>query len=207
ELNEINDKRLTVLELDVTSDDSINNLYSQVEKIVGDRGLTVLLNNAGIYVKYQTNQKPNRADIIRNFDTNAAGVAVLTQTFLPLLRKAAGQNTSEEFSISRAAIINISSALGSISGNTMGSLETGTFAYRTSKSALNSIMKTMSVDLAPEHILVAMFCPGWVKTDMGGPNAYLQIEESMEQLVPSMYKLTKEHHGGYFNRDLTAIAF
>ncbi|KHJ94989.1 hypothetical protein OESDEN_05072 [Oesophagostomum dentatum] len=120
ELNEITDMRLTVLKLDVTSDESIDELYSQVS--------------------------------ICRKDRRSAKLSML-------------------------------------------------------QSALNSIMKTMSVDLAPEHILVAMFCPGWVKTDMGGPNAHLQIEESMEQLVPSMYKLTKEHHGGYFNRDLTAIAF
>ncbi|KHJ94990.1 oxidoreductase, short chain dehydrogenase/reductase family protein [Oesophagostomum dentatum] len=225
ELNEITDKRLTVLKLDVNSDDSIRNLYSQVEKIVGEHGLTVLVNNAGIYLKYHTNQKPSRADLIKNFDTNAAGVLVLTQTFLPLIRKAAGKVRTDEYSINRAAIINISSDLGTISNNTMGSGEIGTLAYRASKnlsnmlrwpgnkvtkhfqSALNSITKTMSIDLAPEHILVALLCPGWVKTDMGGPNAQITVEQSMDQLIPSIYKLKKEHDGGYFNRDLTRIPF
>ncbi|VDM73675.1 unnamed protein product [Strongylus vulgaris] len=56
-----------------------------VEEIVGDRGLTVLLNNAGIFVKYTTNQKPDRGALIKNFDTNAAGVAVLTQVCQAIL--------------------------------------------------------------------------------------------------------------------------
>ncbi|KHJ96975.1 oxidoreductase, short chain dehydrogenase/reductase family protein [Oesophagostomum dentatum] len=207
ELNEITDKRLTVLKLDVTSDESIKNLYPQVEKIVGDRGLTVLLNNAGIYVKYFTNQEPNRADLIRNFDTNAAAVAVLTQTFLPLIRKAASHTKSDEFSVDRAAILNISSGVASVAENTSGSGNNGMFAYRVSKSALNAIMKTMAIDLASEHILIAMFCPGWVQTDMGGKDATITVEQSVEALVPSFYKLTKEHHGGYFRRDLTPLAF
>ncbi|EYC27150.1 hypothetical protein Y032_0009g549 [Ancylostoma ceylanicum] len=148
---------------------------SQVEKIVGDRGLTILLNNAGIFVKYYTNQEPNRNDIIRNFNTNAAGVAVLTQVFLPLLRKAAAQVSTEEFSTNRAAIINISSGVASISDNTSGSGTSGMLAYRISKSALNSLMKTMSIDLEGDHILIAMFCPGWVVTDMGGQNAQITV--------------------------------
>ncbi|KIH56450.1 c-factor family protein, partial [Ancylostoma duodenale] len=150
-------------------------LTYQVEKIVGDRGLTILLNNAGIYVKYYTNQEPDRDSIIRNFNTNAAGVAVLTQIFLPLLRKAAAQFSTDEFSTSRAAIVNISSGAGSISDNTTGSGTMGMLAYRISKSALNSLMKTMSIDLEQDHILVAMFCPGWVVTDMGGQNAQITV--------------------------------
>ncbi|EYC26373.1 hypothetical protein Y032_0010g1121 [Ancylostoma ceylanicum] len=207
ELNAITDKRLAVLQLEVTCDDSIKRLYTQVDKIVGDRGLTILLNNAGILVNYKTNQEPKRADLIKNFDVNVASVAVITQVFLPLLRKAAAQVSTDELSSSRAAIVNISSGLGSISGNVWGSSPRGFLAYSTSKSALNSLMKSISIDLKPDHILVAMFCPGWVQTDMGGEGAQITLEESMEDLVPSIYKLSKEHHGGYFNRDLTTIPF
>ncbi|EYC26371.1 hypothetical protein Y032_0010g1121 [Ancylostoma ceylanicum] len=194
-----------------------NTLDKKVDKIVGDRGLTILLNNAGILVNYKTNQEPKRADLIKNFDVNVASVAVITQplrinfhapqVFLPLLRKAAAQVSTDELSSSRAAIVNISSGLGSISGNVWGSSPRGFLAYSTSKSALNSLMKSISIDLKPDHILVAMFCPGWVQTDMGGEGAQITLEESMEDLVPSIYKLSKEHHGGYFNRDLTTIPF
>ncbi|KAK6021304.1 hypothetical protein OSTOST_13023, partial [Ostertagia ostertagi] len=189
ELKEISDSRLNIVKLDVTCDESIKSAYKEVEKIVGDKGLTVLVNNAGMWVKYFTNQEPNRADLIKNFDTNAASVAVLTQTFLPLVRKAAAQVSSDEFSANRAAILNISSGVGSISTNTSGSGKFGALAYRMSKSALNSLMKTMSIDLEPEHILIVSFCPGWVQTDMGGQGASITVEESASALVSPFAKL------------------
>ncbi|KAK6041717.1 hypothetical protein COOONC_20775 [Cooperia oncophora] len=79
ELKDIKDDRLHIVKLEVTCDESIKNAYKKVENIVGDKGLTILVNNAGMWVKYFTNQEPNRADLIKNFDVNAASVAVLTQ--------------------------------------------------------------------------------------------------------------------------------
>ncbi|VDM83621.1 unnamed protein product [Strongylus vulgaris] len=79
--------------------------------------------------------------------------------------------------------------------------------YLRFQSALNSLMRTMAADLKSEHILVAMLCPGWVKTDMGGSGATLTVEQSTGALVSSFYKLTKEHHGGFFRRDLTPVPF
>ncbi|WKY08563.1 hypothetical protein Q1695_007801 [Nippostrongylus brasiliensis] len=183
ELNDIKDNRLKVLKLDVTNDAEIKTLYNEVSNIVGEKGLTVLVNNAGIVVKYRSNQEPNRADIIRNFDVNAASVAVLTQTFLPLLRKAASQKSTDEYSIDRAAVLSISSAAGSIATNTTGSGPFESLAYRMSKSALNSLMKTMSIDLQSEHILITCFCPGWVQTDLGGQSAPITMYELAKEIL------------------------
>ncbi|VDL61864.1 unnamed protein product [Nippostrongylus brasiliensis] len=211
ELTKIKDNRLNVLKFDVTSDIETKSWSSaqslQVDNIVGDRGLTVLVNNAGIFERYTTNHKPNRAAIIKNFDVNVAGVVVLTQTLLPLLRKAASKSTTNEFSINRSAVLNISSILGSIAENTVGSGDVEGLAYIVSKSALNSAMKTIAIDLKPEHILVTNFCPGWVKTDMGGMNAHLMPEESASALVSSFRQLNEKHHGGYFHRDLVPIPY
>uniref|UniRef100_A0A0K0DME8 NAD(P)-binding protein n=1 Tax=Angiostrongylus cantonensis TaxID=6313 RepID=A0A0K0DME8_ANGCA len=213
ELNGISDKRLSVVKLDVTSDESIRSAYN-VEKLLGDRGLTVLLNNAGIFVKYFTNQQPIRADIIKNFDTNAAGVAVLTQMFLPLLRKAAASAASDEFSTDRAAIINISSGVASISTNSTGSSTTGMLGYRMSKvnQALLEALRLIALDwisvlIFTNHILITSFCPGWVQTELGGWNAQITVEQSAEALVTSFAKLNKEHHGGYFRRNLEPIPY
>ncbi|VDM67201.1 unnamed protein product [Strongylus vulgaris] len=100
------------------------------------RGVTVLVNNAAKNLSYCTNQEPNRDDLLEIFNTNAAGATVLTQTFLPLLRKAASQIFTDEFSFNRAAIINISSTLGSLEKNRVGSgPNEDLLAYRMSKSA------------------------------------------------------------------------
>ncbi|PIO74432.1 hypothetical protein TELCIR_03564 [Teladorsagia circumcincta] len=174
ELKQVHDSRLRLVQLDVTCDESIKKAYVEVEKIVGDRGLTTLLNNAGIWVKYVTKQEPIRADFMVNLDTNAASVAILTQSFLPLMLKSAAQ-VKGDFSPDRAAILNISASYGSISKNTTGSGPLKGLAYMTSKSALNSLMKTMSIDLKSDGILVANFCPGWIRTDMGGAKAPLTV--------------------------------
>ena len=111
----------------------------------------------------------------------------LIQYLLPLLKLAASNGDVDTFSISRAAVINISSAYASIAANTTGSNPTGILAYRVSKAssarttfmpirtALNSITKTMAIDLQKYGILVAAYSPGWVKTDMGGSDADLTV--------------------------------
>ncbi|VDO18968.1 unnamed protein product [Heligmosomoides polygyrus] len=238
-LNEIKDDRLKLLKLDVTCDCSIKSAYSEVEKIVGDKGLT----------------KPNRADINKSLDTNATSAVVLIQwlalvrsfcslfpismqlttfqgdvqrtrlfltlfslfsvlscallfqTFLPLLRKAASQKKSDEFSVERAAILNISSTAGSTGSISMTTERFGNLAYRMSKAAMNSFTKTMALDLEPEHILSTCFCPGWVKTDLGGSDAMLTIEQSASDLVSSFLKLNKQHNGGFFTRNLDPIPY
>ncbi|PIO72562.1 hypothetical protein TELCIR_05507 [Teladorsagia circumcincta] len=68
----------------------------------------------------------------------------------------------------------------------------------------------MAVDLESDKILVAQFCPGWVQTDMGnmgGKVAAITVEESTSALVNAMSKLTKEHNGGYFDRNLRVIPY
>ncbi|KAK6028769.1 hypothetical protein OSTOST_05142 [Ostertagia ostertagi] len=143
-------------------------------------------------------------------NVNVLGTAIVSQTFLPLLRKASSHGTGDHMGIDRAAIVNISSWWASIKGNEDGSGELGSLAYRISKSALNQLGKTMAVDLESDKILVAQFCPGWVQTDMGnmgGKVAAITVEESTSALVKSMSKLTKEHNGGYFDRRLSVIPY
>ncbi|XGW07603.1 hypothetical protein V3C99_010623 [Haemonchus contortus] len=188
DLKQIQDNRIHLVKLDVTNDESIKNAHEEVKSIVGDKGLTTLLNNAGIWVKYVTKQEPNRADFMKNMDVNAVGVAMLTQNLLPLLRQSAARMKGD-FS------------------NTTGSGPLKGLAYMTSKSALNSLMKTMSIDLSSDGILVANFCPGWMQTDMGGPKAPLTVDQSAAELVSSFAKLNKKHHGGFFSRSLQAIPY
>ncbi|KJH45970.1 oxidoreductase, short chain dehydrogenase/reductase family protein [Dictyocaulus viviparus] len=209
-LHSITDSRLKIVRIDVESDQSIKDAYLQVEKLVGDSGLNVLINNAAILPPYFTNGAVNRQTLLDCINVNTIGAAVTSQTFLPILRKASSHGTGDHFGVDRAAIINISSFWASIELNEDGSGVLGALAYKISKSALNQLGRTMAVDLTKDKILVVQFCPGWVRTDMGnmgGRIAAISVEESTSSLITSFSKLQKEHNGGYFNRHLEIIPY
>ena len=82
----------------------------------------------------------------------------------------------------------MSTAVASIAENTSG----GTYAYRCSKSALNMSMKSLSVDLGSTGILVMAMHPGWVLTDMGGPNAQISTKTCCETMIQTLAQLTEK---------------
>lgn len=91
----------------------------------------------------------------------------------------------------------MSSILGSIEENAQG----GLYAYRMSKVALNMATKSMSVDLKADHILCVAMHPGWVKTDMGGSNAPLDVETSCKEMVQTIFGLNESHNGTLIQYD------
>uniref|UniRef100_A0A8R1DQ21 C-factor n=1 Tax=Caenorhabditis japonica TaxID=281687 RepID=A0A8R1DQ21_CAEJA len=204
ELNAIQDARLHVLSLVVTCDDSIDNFVVKVGEIVGDSGVNLLVNNAGIAVKYDSRTQPNRALLTEQFDVNTISLVLLTQKLVPLLIKASSNPETLPLS---AAVINISSGQGSIANNTTGSGSLQNMAYRMTKSAVNQFTKTFAIDMRDEHILAVNFAPGWVQTEMGGAKATFTVEESTSRMVESFYKLDWSHNGGFFDKDLEPIPF
>ncbi|KAJ1358985.1 hypothetical protein KIN20_017572 [Parelaphostrongylus tenuis] len=125
DLKTISDSRLKIVKIDVTCDQSIKNAYTEVEKLVGEDGLNVLLNNAGIFIPYFTNDVTDRQKILSCLNVNTVGAAITCQTFLPLLRKASSHGKGDHFGVDRAAIVNISSLEGSIQLNEDGSADQG----------------------------------------------------------------------------------
>lgn len=99
--------------------------------------------------------------------------------------------------VQRATIVNMSSILGSIHDNTNG----GLYAYRMSKVALNMASKSMSVDLKNDSILCVAMHPGWVKTDMGGSNAPLDIATSCKQMIQTIQALNESQNGTFIQFD------
>lgn len=99
--------------------------------------------------------------------------------------------------IQRAAILNMSSLLGSIADNDLG----GLYAYRASKAALNAATKSLSRDLLSDGILCVALHPGWVRTGLGGPNAPMDVETSVGQLWQTIVNLKDEHNGGFYQYD------
>lgn len=94
-------------------------------------------------------------------------------------------------------IVTLSSELGSVGGNTRG----GLYGYRTSKAAVNAIMKSMAIDLAPRGIIAIPMHPGWVRTDMGGPSAPLDASESAAGMRRVIAGLTAAESGRFFRYD------
>ncbi|PIK44613.1 hypothetical protein BSL78_18534 [Apostichopus japonicus] len=144
-----------VLELDVTKDATVDAAVLQVSDIVGNEGLDVLINNAGIY-NTEPLENTSRNMMQSYFNVNATGPLIITQT----------RSISHSASSlgSHNAVLNLTSGYGSIEGNTSG----GIYAYRASKAALNMITKSLSIDLRPDNIMAVALDPGWVQTDMGG---------------------------------------
>ena len=91
----------------------------------------------------------------------------------------------------------LSSQLGSIEDNTSG----GMYIYRSSKTALNQVVKSLSVDLKPIGITVISLHLGWVKTDMGGPNAPVSIDESIKGMMKVIDATDIRNTGTFLNFD------
>lgn len=162
-----------IYKLDTTDFDSLPNFATKVEEIVGDNGLDVLINNAGAFLKVSL-LEGSSDDLLENFKINSVAPFMLTRSFFSLLRK-----TASKGSATTPVVANITSKMGSIDDNTSG----GQYAYRASKTALNMITKSMSVDLASSGIKAVAIHPGWVRTDMGGPNGLIDTFESVTNMI------------------------
>ena len=160
--------------------------------------LDVLVNNAGIALDFGVSALAVAEDAVRQtFETNFFGPFRVTRAFLPLLRKAEGG----------ARVVNLSSILGSIAmASDPAHPEYSTFkgmAYQTSKAALNMMTVAMSNELKHEGIKVNAAHPGWVKTDMGGEGAMLEVPAGAKTSVRLATLEDDGPVGGYFHRDKT----
>ncbi|CAJ0936483.1 unnamed protein product, partial [Mesorhabditis belari] len=206
ELTKLNDDRLHVIKMDVLYDESILEAFQKVEEICGEHGLNLLVNNAGIWVEYELSDGPKRDMLRKILDTNAASPLIVSQVFLPLLRRAASKSPETEWGIQKASIVNISSGMGSISENMTGSGCSKSIAYRMSKE-INQMTRTLAIDLEPDGIMVVSWCPGWVKTDMGGLEAEITVDESAIDFMQTLSHFGKENTGGYVRRHGDSIDY
>ncbi|KAJ6635796.1 C-factor [Pseudolycoriella hygida] len=160
-----------IFKLDTTDFDGLPNFVNKVDELVGDNGLDILINNAGAYLKVSL-LEGSSDDIIENFKINAVAPFMITRSLYSTLRKSGAKNNLP-------VVVNVTSKMGSIQDNTSG----GHYAYRTSKTALNMITKSMSVDLSNSGIKAVAIHPGWVRTAMGGPNGLIDTFESVTNMI------------------------
>jgi len=97
----------------------------------------------------------------------------------------------------RKLIVTLTSGMGSLADNTSG----GSIAYRSSKAAVNMVMRSLAIDLAPRGITCVVVNPGWVQTDMGGPHARISPTESVTKLRRLIDTLRPAQSGEFFNYD------
>lgn len=192
-----------ILEIDLKDFNKYKEFSEKVSKIVNDDGLNVLFNNAGMSPKFTRLNLVKPEQLMDTYITNTMAPIMLTKILFPLLKMAAKKNVSKPNGIEKAAIINMSSMLGSFDLNTIG----GYYPYRCSKAALNMATKSMSVDFKDDGIIVTSIHPGWVKTDLGGNSAPMEIEESTSSIVKFLLALNETHNGGFYQWDGQAMGW
>lgn len=180
------------LPIDVTDAGSIAAAAQSVEREFG--WLDILINNAGVAKDFGTAASQADAAVWRTtFETNLFGLITTTQAFLPLLRKSqAGR------------IVNLSSILGSLTlaadpKSPIGGWTGSGAAYGASKSALNMYTVHLARELAETPIKVNAAHPGWVKTDMGGAEAPMEIVDGAKTSVQLALLPANGPTGGYFH--------
>jgi NAD(P)-dependent dehydrogenase (short-subunit alcohol dehydrogenase family) len=175
---------VTVHALDVGNFDQIHQLAKQLSGITVD----LLINNAGIYGHdYGANSSAiDEQAWIQSFRVNSIAPLKMVEAF------------TQNITCSKLKkIANLTSKMGSVDDNTSG----GYYLYRSSKAALNMVTKSLSLDLAPLGISVALLHPGWVQTDMGGPNALISVEQSVAGMRKVLEKLAPATSGKFYAYD------
>ena len=187
ELRELEGAELEIRELDVTSKASIKELVGGL----APRSISIYINNAGVYgprgVQFGLVKAEDWMEVLQ---VNTIAPLMLTQQLLSAM------DTQGE-----RKLIYLSSKVGSIADNSSG----GNYIYRSSKTALNQVVKSLAVDLEEQGFKVAALHPGWVKTDMGGPNALIEPATSVAGMIQVINDLDREGSGGFFNYDGTPI--
>ncbi|BCX17909.1 MAG: oxidoreductase [Geminicoccaceae bacterium] len=167
--------------LDVTDPASIAALAAAL----AGRPLDLLVNNAGIYGQRDARLGAlDWAAFERVLATNTLGPVRVLEALLPNLRAGRGKT-----------VVTVSSVMGSIARTEVA----GALPYRTSKAAVNMAMRSIARELEPEGFTVVVVHPGWVRTDMGGPQAAIDVETSVRGLVSLIDRLRPADSGRFFD--------
>ena len=186
ELFQLSSNNIKLFEMDVVDEKSVLDVSKNIHNPID-----YLICNAGINNGYGSifDQDHTHEKMLEVLNVNVIGSILTVKHFSKILNK-------------DAKIILISSIMGV--QNHSGSSAS---IYRASKAAVNNIMISISEEFKSKKITVASFHPGWVRTDMGGPNATLSTKESASSLIKNFENLTFENTGKFFNYDGTMMNF
>lgn len=186
-LHKANPAQLSVHELDVTDTAAIVRLARELK----DRPIDWLLSNAGVYgPKGAPFGSVHNEDWVPVFAANTMAPLQLMQAFV------------EQVAASKLKLMaTISSKMGSMGDNTSG----GSYIYRSTKAAVNAVVKSAAIDLAHRNITCVVLHPGWVQTEMGGPNAEITPAESASRMRAHLAAAQPTGRGRFIDIDGTTI--
>ena len=166
--------------------------FAQIDALalkLKDESIDVLINNAGVY--------PASSFGDTNYDEWAEGFKINSMAPLKMAEAFVQHITRSQLK----KIATLTSKMGSIDDNTSGE----SYSYRSSKTAVNMVMKSLSIDLKPYGISVITLHPGWVQTDMGGANGLINAQTSVTGLRKQIAELTMASTGKFIAYDSKAI--
>ncbi|MGH8259961.1 MAG: SDR family oxidoreductase [Steroidobacteraceae bacterium] len=178
-------RTVSILPLDVMDADSIERTASAVSEPID-----VLINGAGITGAGHAGARMDYDAWEKVLRVNTLGPMRVSEAFAAHVARS-----------DRKLIVTITSGLGSIADNTSG----GWIAYRSSKAAVNMVMRSLAVELSGRGIVCVVVSPGWVQTDMGGPGAPLTPAESVTAMRRLIDRLQPGDGGTFFRYDGTEI--
>ena len=179
--------RVRIEKLDVTLGDDI----AALAHTLADTAIDLLLLNAGVHLqKDRPLEQLDPQTWLEELQVNVVAPIMVARQFAPMVARS-----------SQKRIIAMSSSLGSLAMNQAG----GNLSYRSTKSALNSALRTLSVELRADGITVTPIAPGITRTDMGGPQAPFTVEDSALRVRGVIDQLTLEHSGRFFSRDASEL--
>jgi NAD(P)-dependent dehydrogenase (short-subunit alcohol dehydrogenase family) len=177
------DLRLRILQLDVSQPHGFAGFAASLE----GQAIDVFINNAGVYGPRSAGfGEITEQDWLPVLQVNTIAPLLLTQSLIANFK----QGTDRK-------LVYVTSKMGSIADNTSGA----SYIYRSSKTALNQVVKSLSADLAADGLTAVVVHPGWVQTDMGGPNALIDTQTSVNGMIAVIDGLNSSDSGGFFNYD------
>ena len=188
--------RIEVHALDVTDFSAIDALAARL----AGHSIDVLINCAGTMGAGIFAQPGARADAFGSSDFAGWERVFRVNAFAPM--KMAEAFVEHVARSEQKKLVSLSTVMASITENTLG----GFYSYRASKAALNAIMRSLAIDLGRRYgIIAASLHPGWVRTDMGGPHAELDVQTSVAGMRKVIADLTKDRAGRFWKYDGTEL--
>ena len=169
-------------ELDVADLETVKAMVRRLES----QPIDLLINNAALGMDVSELAKVKIDELEQLLRANVLGPMQTTQALLPNLRAGRGR-----------MIVGLSSGLGSITENETG----GYYGYRESKAAIGMFVRNLAAELKRDGFICIAIDPGWVKTDMGGPNAQLTVEQSISGMRKVLDSLTPAETGKFYRYD------